>query len=157
MKIKNIILPVLLLIGTVGCEPKITMQTPEGFAKLDASHTSYLTKAMSADQVVVTSKICEGLEGADVNFWAASISRELTSRKYVLQKQEDITSNSSLKGKLLEFKLDSVSGTYLYYVAVFVKGKKVLIGEAGGQEAAIAKHRKVIIDSFKTLKFGSNY
>jgi hypothetical protein len=134
-----------------GCKPKV--KTPSDFAQLREPGFTFKYRAISSDEVTIALKKRKNDPKGDVSFWAKVLKEKVpVVYGYTFSKDEDITTNAGIKGKILEFEVTQDEGKYVYMVGVFIKRKKMWLFEAGGREDAYKSHRKAIVLAMKSMK-----
>jgi hypothetical protein len=146
----------ILLAGTSagGCASE--MQWPPGFVEVDRdSRGPFTQRAVSADGVVVALRAEPNPKDATVDFWVSAVREELVNRRgYTLAKEEAATSADGAPGKLLTFTAQRSGVEFTYVTALYVKGREVLVGEAGGKTEAFTPKADAIRKCLTGLRAG---
>lgn len=139
MRLGLILLSFLVL---AGCH---SMQAPADFVQADSLQRSgYVTKAVSADGVVVGLRAQSNSPYGSLEFWSAALAKDLQGRCYSPVKSEEVKSCAGRPGRLMEFSVCDRGAPFSYLVAVFMDDREVLLAEAGGPSPAVEKNRDAI-------------
>ncbi len=150
-RIASIVLFGFALTLAAGCKPGV--KTPSDFAKLREPGYSFKYRAISSDEVTIAVKKRKNDPKGDVSFWAKVLKEKVpVVYGYTFSKDEDVTTNAGIKGKILEFEVVQDEGKYIYMLGVFIKRKKMWLFEAGGREEAYKSHRQAIVQAMKSMK-----
>ena len=124
----------LSLVATLfgsGCSRGFDIKTPDGFAELDDAE-GYRYRATSADGVVLAVRREKNEPKGSLDFWAAAVGNELTSRGYGKPAVESLKSQNGTAGKKLAFRTVKNGRPSVLWVAVFVSDDRVVVVETGG-------------------------
>jgi hypothetical protein len=135
----------------------VKFMLPEGFIKF--YERDYVTRAMSADGVMLLLQRHENYQNGTLDFWPALIRRALTEQKSIAVKgDEAMALANGTPAQLLTGSKQIGNQKYGYLVAVVV-GKNSFLGkrhvytfEAWGPEAAFAAQQEKIVEAIKTLE-----
>ncbi|MHC4982024.1 MAG: hypothetical protein ACYTF6_02510 [Planctomycetota bacterium] len=130
------------------------MDLPENFVhvgkdKLDDYHV----RGISADGVVVGLRSEDNAKKGTIEFWTQAIEDELkTGRGYKLTASEEIESRGGLAGRLMTFSTHLRGAEFKYLLAIYLKGDKVLIAEAGGKADVLDKHAPALREALLSVR-----
>lgn len=150
---KNLITFVLLITAALlmpGCLESGKMTMPEGFVTIENNvytGTDYAQWATNANKCILALREEDNLENAGLDFWTKTITNKLIQKGYKLTDQQAIATASGRTGALLKFSLTDMT----YWVAVFVKGDKVFLPEAGGKKAEMKLQEEKILGAIRSL------
>ena len=134
-----------------GCAGNLDL--PSNFVELPPEETGrYDVKAVSADGVLIALRRMDNPKNGTADFWAKAVENELTSRGHSLIESVPVTSESGSAGRLLTFTRDQKGQSFTYILGVFVKGKRLLIAEAGGKTDAFDKRKAEISKSLLSVR-----
>ena len=149
MKRLMMVLPIAAAILLPGCATH--MDVAEGFVRLD-DPGFYDVKAISADGVSVAARRVSVPGDSTLEFWAQAVGNELTAQGYAPQPAEAITSDAGQPGKLLWFSREIQGRAYTYATALYVRGSRLLLAEAGGPADAFEQHEPAIRQSLRSAR-----
>lgn len=135
---------------TAGCE--IAMDLPPAFVAVDERGSGYGLRGISSDGVVLGCRTEPNGRNGTVAFWTRAIENNVTGRGYALADSSDVTTEEGDAGTLMTFRLKSEGTTFGYWVLVLVRGKSVLIAEAGGRLESMAAREEEILASMKSVR-----
>ncbi|MGK0289342.1 MAG: hypothetical protein ACI86H_000779 [bacterium] len=124
---------------------------PKGFALF---HETEAYKAVTPDKVIYKIRTKENKPFADLSFWKHALKRHMLNNGYHFQSEEEIQAIDK-KGYLLDLVASLGNSDYSYLVAIFMKGKRILIVEAAGEVKNFRSRRKDIIQSIQNLNIVS--
>ena len=147
----TLILTILLTVAaSAGCQHQLDL--PQGFVKADPGW-EYDIRGVSADGVVIGLRSETNPDEGNLAFWSQAIKTELTQRRgYVLLTTDDVSSATGEAGELMMFSAKKGAGEWAYMVAVFVPGRAVLVGEAGGPAKVFQSRQEAIKHSLLTAR-----
>ena len=116
---------------------------PEGFSPYKPRHER---RAVSPDEVVLRARAVKHKPEADLAFWREATRERMVSVGYAVLREEDITMNGT-PGFLLELTAPYGAEDYLYAVAVFPQGKKLIIVEVAGEVTAYEARRAAVLQA----------
>ncbi|MCE5326169.1 MAG: hypothetical protein LLG01_07105 [Planctomycetaceae bacterium] len=135
-----------------GCLGGTTMEVPGEFVPVERTEP-YDLKTVSADGVVLARRTQENPKNGTLEFWAQAIGNQLSAREgYKLADNVAVTSESGVTGRLMTFDALRSGAAFKYLVAVFVKGDKVIVVEAGGRAESVTKLLPQIRTAMMTVK-----
>lgn len=150
-KTKNILILFLFITAFASC--KVKVKTPADFAELREPGYNFEYRAISSDEVTIAVKKRKNDPKGDAKFWAKVMKEKVPLiYGYEFKKDEDISTDRGVKGKILQFEVEQEEGKYVYMIGVFIKKKKMWIFEAGGREEAFKSHRNDILRAIKSMK-----
>jgi hypothetical protein len=133
----------------------VDFEPPESFAKYHEA--DYLTRATSADGVLLKVQRHRNVEGADLAFWTTLIKRSLTAKHAIVITQvRDATIEDNAEAKIIEGAKEISGEDYSYLVAVAQTDDYVYTYEAWGPSQEFAKVRESVeksISSMDVLRF----
>lgn len=113
---------------------------PEGFAAFD-DWSQF--RAVSPDGVMYLVRSEENEPEAKLDFWKEALKNRMSDAGYAVVSEEDIKGKEP--GYLLELAAPVAEQDYSYLVAIFVRGKDILIAEASGEVTRFAKRRDAVV------------
>jgi hypothetical protein len=125
---------VALSFASTACGRGFGIETPDGFAELEAND-DYRYRATTAEGVVLAVRREANEPKGGLEFWAAAVANELDLRGYSQLDTKDITSKNGTPGKRLKYKVSRNGRPNVLWVAVFVTDSRVIVVETGGDEA----------------------
>jgi len=136
----------------LGCGPLI--KTPDHFIALEEHSGDFDYRATSADGVVLGARVLDFDEdrGGGLQFWVDAVKLRLSSMGgYALLKEQDVTTDSGLRGKELRFGRDEKKAPYQYWVTLLVTGDELVVVEAGGPEAKLVSHQARVAAAIRSV------
>lgn len=128
----------------------VDFELPESFAKYHEAN--YITRATSADGVLVKVQRHVNVEGADLAFWTTLISRSLTAKQAIVVKQvRDTTIQDNVEAKIIEGIKEIGRVEYSYLVAVANTDDYVYTYEAWGPTDEFANARQSLEKSIRSM------
>ncbi len=135
-----------------GCLGGTAMEVPGDFVPVERC-APYNIKAVSADGVVLAQRTEDNPKNGTLEFWAAAIGNQLSAREgYKLASNVAATSESGVPGRLMTYDALRSGAPFKYLLAVFVKGDKVIVVEAGGRADSVNKLLPQIRTAMMTVK-----
>ncbi|MEN6503516.1 MAG: hypothetical protein ABFD92_03165 [Planctomycetaceae bacterium] len=135
-----------------GCLGATTIEVPGDFVPVERCEP-YTIKAVSADGVVLAQRTEDNPKNGTLEFWAAAIGNQLFAREgYKLASNVEATSESGIPGRLMTYDALRSGASFKYLLAVFVKGGKVIVVEAGGRADSVNKLLPQIRTAMMTVK-----
>lgn len=116
-----------------GCSP-FELQTPDGFAELDADDT-YDYRATSSDGVVLAVRSEANEPHGNLQFWSNALHNKLASAGYQRSDRSAVKTKSGLPGVRSSYRITHSGRPHVLWTAVFVHGDRVILVEAGGDVA----------------------
>ncbi len=133
-----------------GCE--IAMDLPPAFVAVEERGSGYGLRGISSDGVVLGCRTEPNYKNGTAAFWTRAIENNMTGRGYALTDSSDVTTDGGDAGTLMQFNLKSEGTTFGYWVLVVVRGKSVLVAEAGGRLESMAVREEEILASLKSAR-----
>ena len=128
----------------------VDFELPESFAKYHEA--DYVTRATSADGVLLKVERHDNVEGADLAFWTTLISRSLTAKQTIVIKQvRDITIEDNVEAKIIEGVKEIGRTEYAYLAAVAHTDDYVYTYEAWGPTEKFANARQSLEKSIRSM------
>ena len=108
------------------------IQTPGGFAEL-SDDARYDYRATNADGVVLAVRAVANEPEAGLDFWSRVVDERLRRQGYVGDgPSETLHDARGIPGTVFRYHATHEGRAHRYVVAVFVRGNKVFVVEAGG-------------------------
>jgi hypothetical protein len=146
-----------LSMAAAACAPRVTVQTPPGFAVLE-DQQEYVYRATSADGVVIGVRAEDNKPSGNLDFWADVLDRTLRRGGYVQEAEGAVMplrSRAGFAGREMRYLRDDSGHKYRFWVAVFVTEKKVWVVEAGGDhERFKGRIQEAIQKAIESVVFG---
>ncbi len=153
-KVVALTLFTLTSIALAGCGRPFKIVTAPGFVELEGQSSSgYAYRATSPEGVVVSVRVIEDEDRADVGFWTKSIILQMRDVSgYALLRVVDVTSRDGTPGKRMEFAHDEDGKPYHYWVTVFIAQDKLFMAEAGAPKDLFERSQASVEWMMKSLK-----
>ena len=153
MKLAAMVMLLACLV-TAGCSPALDL--PAGFVEVDRENLGpYAQRAVSGDGVVIAIRSEPNPRNAALDFWVTAVSDELVNRRgYAPARQEALSASDGTPGRLLVFTAQRSGAEFTYMTAIYVKGSRVLLAEAGGKTQAVAPKAEAIRKGLTSLRMG---
>lgn len=136
----------------VACGKPFDVKTAPGFAALD-NQDWYDYRATTPEGVVVSVRVVDDEERADVGFWTqASILQLRDAGGYALLERAEVASLDGTKGELLKFGRDEDGKPYAYWLAIFPAQGRLFLVEAGGARDAFERAKANVEWMLKSVK-----
>lgn len=130
----------------------IRFKLPESFAKYYEAKN--LTRATSAQGVLIKVQQHDNVEGATLTFWSDLISRSLLLKQTVrITGTQETRIGKNIRGMVTEGLKEIGTQKYAYLVCVTVHKKHVFTYEAWGETEKFKSKRTLIMESIRSLKF----
>ena len=128
----------------------VDFEPPESFAKYHEA--DYLTRATSAEGVLLKVQRHRNVEGADLAFWTTLIKRSLTAKHAIAITQvRDTTIQDNVEAKIIDGVKEIGGEDYSYLVAVAQTDDYVYTYEAWGPSQEFAKARESVESSIASM------
>jgi len=128
----------------------VDFELPESFAKYHEGY--YVTRATSADGVLIKVQRHLNVEGADLAFWTTLIRRSLTAKQAIAINQvRDATIRDKVEAKIIEGSKEIAGEKYAYLVAVAQTRDYVYTYEAWGLSENVAKAKESLEKSIRSM------
>jgi len=126
---------------------------PAGYIRYYEAKT--LTRAMSAEGIIVRVTRHENFAGGDLAFWAPMIRKVLASQESInVKEMQEVELGTGLDARVLVGSKPIHGKTYGYMLGIAVEGRHVHIFEAWGPAKAFDTDREKLEKSFKSLYVG---
>ena|SRR5688572_8661894 len=145
----------LAALGTLatGCARGFDINTPDGFAELD-DNDHYRYRATSAEGVVLAVRREQNDPEAGLDFWTKALENELAARGYDLVATDAVKSKNGTDGKRLRYRVTKNGRPNVLWVTVFVSGKRLVVVEAGGDEAHFKGVEPKVAAAIEAIEIG---
>lgn len=137
----------------MGCGSGFTMNTPAGFAQLD-DNDDYAYRATSAEGVVVAVRREDNEPKGNLEFWASAIGYELERKGYTRVSEEKVQAPAGISGKQLRYHVTKGGRPHVFWATVFVTDDKVVVVEAGGDEAHFDRVKASVEVAIRRIELG---
>lgn len=128
----RLVLCLLVLSTLAGCHHH-ALRTPSDFAVFEDSEP-YVTRAVSAQGVVIGVRELDNEPRANSAFWLTAIRAQLLEgRGYALLEAKDVRARSGQRGKQLRMGREQNGEQYSYWLTVFVTKHRLYLVEAGAR------------------------
>ncbi len=129
---------------------RVAFELPESFAKYHEAY--YITRATSADGVLIKVQRHLNVEGADLAFWTTLIRRSLTANQAIAINQvRDTTIRDKVEARIIEGSKEIAGEKYAYLVAVAQTRDYVYTYEAWGLSENVAKAKESLEKSIRSM------
>jgi len=154
MKLTHLALALALAASTFACGRPFKVATAPGFVELEGQESAgYAFRATSPEGVVVSVKVMEDEDRADLAFWTKSIVLQMRDVSgYALVRTADVTSLDGTPGKRLELAHDEDGKPYTYWVTVYAAQGKLFLAEAGAPKDLFDRSQPSVEWMMKSLK-----
>jgi hypothetical protein len=144
-------LMILSLAFLGGCQTS-RIDTPSGFVEVETYHGDPIYRAVSAEGVKIEYRTHENPNGGTLEFWRRAVQRTLVEGKgHTLAESREITSDSGADGRLLRLSKQRGGADFSYLVALYVRGGKVHVVEAGGRREDVAGYEEGLLAALRSL------
>lgn len=132
-------------------ERGIEFELPKNFIKYH--ERGYITRAMSADGVLIRLQRQENVEGGTLTFWSQLSRRVLVERKGIaLDEGMEIVTKEKSKMTLFSGSREVAGKKYGYLIALGVSEDYIYIVEAWGEKDKFAAAQKEVEKAVKTIR-----
>ncbi len=121
---------------------------PEGFAAFDDWSQ---TRGVSAEGVVFRVRSEDNEPRAELAFWREALKKRMVDAGYALVSESEVKAGSAT-GYFLELAAPVGQEDYTYGVALFTRGKKLVLVESAGEVTRYARHRQAIMAAIAGLE-----
>jgi hypothetical protein len=87
----------------------------------------------------------------ETDFWTAALGNQLEGQGYYPAGEEQKFTSPAGRGGYFEWGLPYNGKDYLYLTALCVKGSRIIILEAAGEQAVYARYRDALKNSLETV------
>jgi len=122
-------------------------EPPEGFS---AWKRRGRYRAASPDNVMFRIRSVKHKPKADLEFWREAVRNRMRDAGYRLIDEADVTA-SGTEGAMLELAAPIGSEDWSYLVAMFPRGRRIVLVEAAGEVSAFAERREAIVDAVERV------
>jgi hypothetical protein len=151
MKNNRLFFFLLLVAACLLCACKtIPRNVPEGFA---AYKGNGIFRAVSSDGVMYRIRNEENKPFAELPFWKTALKKHMLDSGYRFIGESDITSDGR-PGYQLELSAPLGDKDYIYLIALFVNGDRLVIAEASGEAVTFRKHRDSVTAAVSRMDWG---
>jgi len=126
---------------------------PPGFARLD-SNDDYSWRATSAEGVVLGVRKENNDPKGNLDFWASAVRYELERKGYERIDTDPIRSLDGVDGRRLRYRTTRGGRPFVMWATVFVTDSRVVIVEAGGDEAHFTSVQKAVDQAIRSVEAG---
>jgi hypothetical protein len=145
------LLSLLSLIVFSGCQ-KVSMEVPEGFAKIEDSDELYT--AVTPEGMKLSIRKEKNYPKKGTAFWGEALSHHLEEEGYIRVSENDgviIFDCPAGKGAYIEWGVPYGGKDYLYLTGVVVRGKDLYVIQAAGPYSVYKQYQKGIKTSLSTF------
>ena len=137
----------LLALVVTGCGP--SLHVPGGFARVDGRHD---LRIASPEGVVVAVNVHRNRSPrGDLQFWAGALESRV-HRLYGQVDRSPITTDEGMEGVQLRATTVRQGRPHHYWTAVFVTRRKVVVVEAGGDDAYFVPQRDHVEAAMRSVE-----
>lgn len=128
------------------------LDTPGGFAELsDDAHYDY--RATNADGVVLAVRVVRNEPAANLEFWGRVVDERLRRQGYVPASDPGpVQSANGVPGVMFRYGATVGGRAHRYQVAVFVRGRRVYVVEAGGDQEVFDPAAPAVARAFRSFR-----
>ena len=142
---KNAWMALALIVSA--CGP--TMDVPGGFVRVDGDYDLRVT---NAEGVVVGVNVYRNRRPhGDLGFWASALNARVQARYGATQRVE-ISTNDGVEGVQIRAATARDGRPHRYWATVFVSGRKVVLVEAGGDDAYFAGRENEVVAAIQSIE-----
>jgi len=141
----------LFLAVLSGCQ-KVSMDAPEGFAKIDDSDELYT--AVTPEGMKLSIRKEKNYPQKEAAFWGDALSHHLNEEGYTKVSEDEgaiAFDCPAGKGAYVEWGVPYGGKDYLYLTGVVVRGKDLFVVQAAGPYSVYKQYQKGIKTSLSTL------
>ena len=144
MKILNAL---VLFVALSACGP--AMDVPGGFVRVDGDYDLRVT---NAEGVVVGVNVYRNRRPhGDLGFWAGALDARVRAQ-YGQTQRVEVTSDSGVEGVRIQAATARDGRPHRYWATVFVTGRRVVVVEAGGDEAHFAPQEEQVEAAIRSIE-----
>jgi hypothetical protein len=137
-----------------GCGPGFAINTPSGFAEIDAEEDEYGYRAANAEGVVLAVRREANEPEGDLDFWTLAVREHLQRSGYSGLVVREVESADGVDGRQLRCRIEREGREHVFWVTVFVSGDRVVTVEAGGDESFFDKQAAAVERALRSLVVG---
>ena len=144
-------LAMVLLAATSSACTRFEAKTPKGFVVLKSGRNERIF--VSPDNTLVAVRVWKNRPKGDVAFWAETLKRDFTKvRGYGFEREENVRAASGHRGRLLHFTGGYRGARYDYFLAVFVRGNRILTVEFVCRHERLGRYLPAFRHVLETLR-----
>lgn len=143
-----LLLILCLVMGCVHTTAGNGKRIPAGFAPYTQAGK---IKAVSPEGIIYRVRSVDNKPFAELTFWKEALKKRMLDAGYIFLNEAPIEADAQ-EGYLLELTAPYGQQDYTYLMAVFVRGKKIIIAEAAGEVSDLAARRAAILEAIQNLK-----
>lgn len=128
---------------------RVTPAVPDGFSRWRRKG-SY--RAASPDGVLVRVRSAKHKPRADLAFWQEAVRERMVRAGYKVQAEDELEVDG-VAGSLIEVAAPRGTEDWSYVIAVFPRGRKIVLFEAAGEVSTLEGRRDAITRALKDLSF----
>lgn len=136
----------LCALALTACGPH--MAVPGGFARVDGRHD---LRVASPEGVVIAVDRHRNRPRGDLQFWAGALRARVASA-YGSVEQTSITTDDGIEGVQIRAHTMHGGRPHHYWTAIFVTRRKVVMVEAGGDEAYFTPHEAEVEAAIRSVE-----
>jgi len=133
---------------SAGGRPAVAV--PDGLAEMETGKGFF--SAISPEGLSLRLRTVKNYPEKDIDFWTAALGKQLTGVGYYPAGDNRGFKSPAGKGSYFEWGLPYIGEDYLYLTAICVKGKKILILEAAGEQSVYSRYREALIKSLESVE-----
>jgi hypothetical protein len=135
-------------VDSAGGKPRV--EIPKGLAEMDTGRDFF--SAISPEGLILRIRTVVNYPEKDIDFWTAALGKHLTGVGYYPAGEKKTFDSPAGEGGYFEWGLPYIGEDYLYLTAACVKGKKILILEAAGEQSVYSQYREALIESLNSAE-----
>lgn len=133
-------------VDTAGGNPSVAV--PGGMAEMDVGKGFF--SSISPEGLTLRVRTAVNYPEKDIEFWSTALGNQLNGQGYYPAGEKKEFESPAGKGSYFEWGLPYLGEDYLYLTALCVKGKKILILEAAGEQSVYSRYRENLLKSLET-------
>lgn len=135
--------------GDRATRSRVKAVAPAGFAPF---RRAWRFQAVSPDEVVYRVRSAKNKPKAELGFWQEALKTRMVDAGYHLENEQAVKAGAA-EGYLLELGAANGEQDQAYVVALFVKGRKLILVEATGEAETFAGRRDDVVAAIEALGF----
>jgi len=139
---------VIAAVMLAGCS-SFEATAPDGFATYKGNRPY---RAVSSDGVVYRVRTESDNSDATMSFWREALKKRMTDAGYSFLREGDVKAANADDGYLLEVTAPYGLRDYTYLMAVFKRGKHLVLVESSGEVTTFEKHRPAVLAAVEKLR-----
>jgi len=144
---KTILLITTMLLGCATARPELAV--PTSFVQVDGD--PYDVRLTTAQGVVLGVRAFDNAPYGDLGFWSAAVDAQARQR-YEATAREEIETESGVAGVRIRYRGAHAGRPHVYWATVFVTERRVLLVEAGGDEAHFGEREAELEAAIRSLR-----